>query len=179
MSSIGDSAGASLPVICGPTASGKSGLALRIAETLGASIISADSRQVYRGFDIGRPSLTSPSNGSCRTSASMSPSLMSGTALRSGQRRFPGGWRPLRPQGGGRSWSGGRASTCVRCSSRFLTNRRWTRGDARLCASCWRACPLRTFHRWTEAIDPARASLGRSQRERAIEVALIHRASHQ
>lgn len=42
-----------LIVICGPTASGKSGLALTIAERLKSVILSADSRQVYRGFDIG------------------------------------------------------------------------------------------------------------------------------
>ncbi|MEP6693849.1 MAG: tRNA (adenosine(37)-N6)-dimethylallyltransferase MiaA [Chloroflexota bacterium] len=39
--------------IVGPTASGKSALALRAAEALGGEIVSADSRQVYRGMDIG------------------------------------------------------------------------------------------------------------------------------
>ncbi len=42
-----------LVVICGPTATGKSGLALEIARRLDSIILSADSRQVYRGFDIG------------------------------------------------------------------------------------------------------------------------------
>ena len=43
------------PVICivGPTASGKSALAIRIATKLGGEIVSADSMQVYRGMDIG------------------------------------------------------------------------------------------------------------------------------
>jgi len=40
-------------VICGPTAGGKSSLALQLAELHNAAIISADSRQIYRGFDIG------------------------------------------------------------------------------------------------------------------------------
>ena len=40
-------------VIVGPTASGKSALAIYLAKKLGAEIISADSRQVYRGMDIG------------------------------------------------------------------------------------------------------------------------------
>ncbi len=44
---------AGLIVICGPTASGKSGLALTLAERLGSVILTADSRQVYRGFNIG------------------------------------------------------------------------------------------------------------------------------
>jgi tRNA dimethylallyltransferase len=39
--------------IVGPTASGKSALALRAAERTGGEIVSADSRQVYRGMDIG------------------------------------------------------------------------------------------------------------------------------
>jgi len=42
-----------LVVVCGPTASGKTALAIRIAEALGTEIISADSRQVYRELPIG------------------------------------------------------------------------------------------------------------------------------
>ena len=42
-----------LIVICGATASGKSGLAFTIAQRLDSIIISADSRQIYREFDIG------------------------------------------------------------------------------------------------------------------------------
>lgn len=40
-------------VICGPTATGKTDLALYLAEKFNGEIISADSRQVYRGMDIG------------------------------------------------------------------------------------------------------------------------------
>ena len=39
--------------IVGPTASGKSALALRVAERMRGEIVSADSRQVYRTMDIG------------------------------------------------------------------------------------------------------------------------------
>lgn len=42
-----------LPVIAGPTASGKSALVLSLARHVPLTVISADSRQVYRGFDIG------------------------------------------------------------------------------------------------------------------------------
>ncbi|MGH7664746.1 MAG: tRNA (adenosine(37)-N6)-dimethylallyltransferase MiaA [Gemmatimonadaceae bacterium] len=42
-----------LRVICGPTAAGKSAIALGIAARTAITIISADSRQIYRGFDIG------------------------------------------------------------------------------------------------------------------------------
>src|SRR5688572_11700445 len=40
-------------VILGPTASGKSDLALAVARATGAEILSVDSMQVYRGMDIG------------------------------------------------------------------------------------------------------------------------------
>ena len=40
-------------VIVGPTASGKSDLAIKIAGKFNSEIISADSRQIYRGMDIG------------------------------------------------------------------------------------------------------------------------------
>jgi tRNA dimethylallyltransferase len=42
-----------LLAIVGPTASGKSALAMEIARKTGAEILSADSMQVYRGMDIG------------------------------------------------------------------------------------------------------------------------------
>lgn len=40
-------------VILGPTASGKSELAVKIAKKINGEIISADSRQIYKGLDIG------------------------------------------------------------------------------------------------------------------------------
>src|SRR6266852_2770224 len=39
--------------LVGPTAVGKSAIALELARVLGAEIVSADSMQVYRGMDIG------------------------------------------------------------------------------------------------------------------------------
>lgn len=44
---------APLVVIVGPTASGKSSLAIELAEQFGGEIICADSRTVYKGMDIG------------------------------------------------------------------------------------------------------------------------------
>lgn len=42
-----------LIVIVGPTASGKTSLAIKLAKRFNGEIISADSRQIYRGMDIG------------------------------------------------------------------------------------------------------------------------------
>jgi tRNA dimethylallyltransferase len=48
-----------LVAIVGPTATGKSSIALELAADLGGEIVNADSRQIYRGMDIGtaKPSL--------------------------------------------------------------------------------------------------------------------------
>ena len=48
-----------LITICGATATGKSGLAIAIAQRLNAEIISADSRQIYREFDIATAKVSS------------------------------------------------------------------------------------------------------------------------
>lgn len=45
-------------VIVGPTASGKTALAIDIARAVGGEVISSDSRQVYRGLDIGTGKVT-------------------------------------------------------------------------------------------------------------------------
>jgi tRNA dimethylallyltransferase len=45
-------------VVAGPTASGKSNLAIRLARGFNGEIVSADSRQVYRGMDIGTGKVT-------------------------------------------------------------------------------------------------------------------------
>lgn len=47
-----------LTVITGTNASGKSGLGIELALKYGAEIISADSRQVFRGFDLGSGKVT-------------------------------------------------------------------------------------------------------------------------
>ncbi len=49
----GDAAGRRALCLLGPTASGKSRLAMRIAARLPVEIVSVDSGQVYRGMDIG------------------------------------------------------------------------------------------------------------------------------
>jgi tRNA dimethylallyltransferase len=45
-------------VICGPTATGKSDYAVKLAKEINGEIISADSCQIYRGMDIGSGKIT-------------------------------------------------------------------------------------------------------------------------
>ena len=47
-----------LIVILGPTACGKSGLGVTLAKQFHGEIVSADSRQVYRGLDLGTGKIT-------------------------------------------------------------------------------------------------------------------------
>ena len=48
-----------IPVIVGPTGSGKTGVSIAIAKEIGGEVISADSRTVYKGMDVGtaKPSM--------------------------------------------------------------------------------------------------------------------------
>ena len=50
-------------VICGATATGKSDIAIEVAQTIGAEIINADSMQLYRGMDIGTAKLPEDERG--------------------------------------------------------------------------------------------------------------------
>jgi tRNA dimethylallyltransferase len=49
---------ADLVVLLGPTAVGKTELSLRLCEQFGGEVVSADSRQIYRGMDIGTAKAT-------------------------------------------------------------------------------------------------------------------------
>jgi tRNA dimethylallyltransferase len=50
--------GGQVIVVAGPTAAGKSALAIRLAQAAGGEVINADSMQLYRGMDIGTAKLT-------------------------------------------------------------------------------------------------------------------------
>jgi len=52
-----------LITVVGPTAAGKSGLSLRLADSLGGEIVNADSMQLYRGMDIGTAKLSPAARG--------------------------------------------------------------------------------------------------------------------
>lgn len=175
MSSIDDSAASSLalPVICGPTGSGKSALALRLAEQVDAAIISADSRQVYRGFDIGtaKPSrdeqqrvphfgidVAAPDERYSAADWAASVPGWIAKARRSGR-------RPVIVGGTGFYL---RALFAPLFHEPSLTPER--RGAVREFLTEMTGEEVK---RWCDAIDPVRSTLGRAQRERAIEIALL------
>ena len=47
-----------IPIICGPTASGKSAIALRLCEITGGELLSCDSMQIYKHLDVGTAKAT-------------------------------------------------------------------------------------------------------------------------
>ncbi|MSY02064.1 MAG: tRNA (adenosine(37)-N6)-dimethylallyltransferase MiaA, partial [Actinobacteria bacterium] len=47
-----------LVVVCGATATGKSDLAIALAQEINAEIVNADSMQIYKGMDIGTAKLS-------------------------------------------------------------------------------------------------------------------------
>lgn len=179
MSSIGALAGSSLPVICGPTASGKSALALRLAERVGASIISADSRQVYRGFDIG----------TAKPDASEQASIPHfGIDVAEPDERYTAahwaesvtGWiEGIRASGRAPLIVGGTGFYLRALFDPLFEEPEMEPAQRAALRDVLSRLSAEDVRRWCEVIDPPRAALGRAQWERAIEVALLtgHRMS--
>lgn len=173
MSSTGDSAGASLPVICGPTASGKSALALRLAEHAGAAIISADSRQLYRGFDIG----TAKPDAAERARVPHFGIDVAGPD----ERYTAADWAAAVPGWIDAIRAAGRQPLLVGGTGFYLRalfsplfeepDLDPSRRDA--VREYLRALSPAEVRAWCVALDPGRAELGRAQHERAIEIALL------
>lgn len=164
-----------LRIIAGPTGAGKSALALRLAERTGAVIISADSRQVYRGFDIG----------TAKPSASERERIRhEGIDIAAPEERWSAarwataaeGWiddattrgQPVLVVGGTGLWLRALVHPLADEPSMDPARRRALQDElARLDTPALR--------RWVETLDPARAATakGRTQLLRAAEVALL------
>jgi len=166
-------AGDRVRVICGPTAAGKSGIATRLAIEYGATIISADSRQIYRGFDIGtakpgHAELTAvPHRGIDvadpveRYSASRwATDAKEWIAEAEEQRRSP--------------LIVGGTGFYIRALFEPLFDAPQLDVSRRASLAQWLdERPLSELRRWCELIDPAKARLGRVQLARVIETALL------
>jgi len=162
-----------LRIICGPTGAGKSAIAMALARTARVTIISADSRQVYRGFDIGT---AKPSDQEQRAVPHRGIDVAEPTERYSAARwaesarvwieeAHAAGRTPLVVGGAGLYL---RALTDPLFDEPPLDPARRAALDALL--SSYSLADLR---RWCERLDPARAHLGRTQLNRAIIVALL------
>lgn len=166
-------ADADLHIICGPTASGKSAIALSLAEHEPTTIISADSRQIYRRFDIGTAKPTSAERRSVphRGVDIVDPS----------QRYSAAAWAEDATRWIAETMDARRAPLVVGGTGFYLRALALPLFeepplDAQARAALARVLtPLSTpdLRRWCEQLDPARAHLGRAQLLRAIEIAVL------
>jgi tRNA dimethylallyltransferase len=160
-------------VICGPTAAGKSRVALRCVELADVDIVSADSRQLYRGFDIGT---AKPTVAERRVAPHYGIDVLDPT-----ERASAAWWATEANRWIGESIAAGRTPLVVGGTGFYLRALFGVLFDeppmdpARRAALQAQLDVLRVeeLRRWVERLDPARAHLGRTQLQRAAEVALL------
>lgn len=173
MNSIAGSDAASLRVICGPTAAGKSAIALQLAEEQGAAIISADSRQIYRGFDIGTAKPTAAERARVpHFGIDIVPPTERYSAAAWAE-AVPGWLDAARALGRTPVVVGG-TGFYLRALFHPLFEAAPLPAERRRALEAWLATlPTTELRRWCEALDPVRASLGRTQLLRAVETVLL------
>ncbi|MHB1863728.1 MAG: tRNA (adenosine(37)-N6)-dimethylallyltransferase MiaA [Gemmatimonadaceae bacterium] len=160
-------------VICGPTAAGKSAVALWLAERFGASIISADSRQIYRGFDIGT---ATPSADERQRVPHYGVDILDPTARYSAAAwaADADGWLAAVARTGREPLIVGGTGFYLRALFGPLFHEPPLDAERRRAlAGVLARLPIDDLRRWCTVLDPARAHLGRTQLLRAIEVALL------
>ena len=160
-------------MITGPTGAGKSALALALAQRLPLGIVSADSRQIYRGFDIGTAKPT-PAERACVPHLGLD-------IAEPGTRYSAAAWaadaerwmRDVRSMGREPVIVGGTGFYIRALTTPLFVEPELDPVKRRAIAAHLRTLDLAQLQRWCRALDPARAELGRAQLERAIEVAML------
>lgn len=160
-------------VICGPTASGKTAGAVMCARFADVSVVSADSRQLYRGFDIGTAK---------PTVREMLAAPHLGIDVLDPTERASAAWWADRADG----WideiaAQGRTPIVVGGTGLYLRALFGTlfeeppmhAGDRAAIQGALADHTTDELRRWVATLDPARSHLGRTQLLRAIEVALL------
>jgi tRNA dimethylallyltransferase len=174
MRSSGDLADAeALRIICGPTGAGKSALALALARIAPVTIISADSRQVYRGFDIGtaKPTASEQREVPHRAIDVVDPAERYSAARWAASVRL---WIEEARTSGRTPLVVGGAGLYLRALTEPLFDEPLLDASRRAALDAFLATlAVPELRRWCEQLDPARAHLGRTQLLRAISVALL------
>jgi tRNA dimethylallyltransferase len=162
-----------LRIICGPTGAGKSAIALDLGETVDAAIVSADSRQIYRGFDIGtaKPTLAERARVTHYGIDAVKPE----------ERYSAARWVSEAQQWIECAKSAGKEPVVVGGTGLYikaLVNPLFSAPqiDPEQRAGLERELETKSLsdlRHWCEELDPARAHLGRTQLIRAIETALL------
>ena len=173
MSSSAASDGADLRVICGPTAAGKSRLALELAARFDGMIISADSRQVYRGFDVGTAKPTPVE----RERVAHRGIDVIGPEERYSAARWVDGanrWIDEARNAGSTPVIVGGTGLYIRALASGLFAEPPLDAERRAALAAVTAqLSTEDLHRWCREVDPALAHLGRTQLLRAIEIATL------
>lgn len=160
-------------VIVGPTAAGKSGVAMQLAEARSLSIISADSRQVFQGFDVGtaKPSVADrarvPHYGIDVVAPTDDYSAHAwATDAAAWSEQATQTQRPPLIVGG--------TGFYIRALLSPLDDVPRADPARRIALLRWLdMLDGAELERWCRALDPSRADLGKTQRVRAIETALL------
>jgi tRNA dimethylallyltransferase len=162
-----------LPVIAGTTAAGKSSLAMALAGELPLTIISADSRQLYRGFDIGTAKPTAFERARvphelidvCHAAERFTAARWAAAAESAIDAALAAGRIPVIVGGTG---------LYMRALFEPLFHEPPLDADARRAlAEDLGARTTEDLRRQVAVLDPPRAHLGRTQLLRAIEVAML------
>jgi len=172
-------------VVTGPTAAGKSAVAMHLARAQNIAIISADSRQVYRQFDIGT---AKPSAADLASVPHHGIDIIEPTERYSAHAfaREATAWIAARESQHRTSLVVGGTGFYIRALVSPFDAAPDIDPDRRLALEPWLASlDADEIARWAQRLDPLRAHLGRTQRLRAIETALLagvrlgdaHRAS--
>jgi len=160
-------------VITGPTGAGKSALVMALARRVPLGIVSADSRQVYRGFDIGTAK-PSAADRACVPHAGLDiaepDTRYSAAAWAADAVRWMDDVRRL---GREPAIVGGTGFYIRALTAPLFVEPELDAQKRRDIAAHLRTLTLAQLQRWCRALDPERAGLGRAQLERAIEVVLL------
>lgn len=160
-------------MVCGPTAAGKTGLALWLAQRTDVTIVSADSRQLYRAFDIGTAK---------PTAAERSRVPHCGIdVLDPTQRASAAWWADRADEWIRESLAHDRVPLVVGGTGLYLRALFGALFDEPPLDETRRAAlqdelssrSTETLRRWVRELDPERAALGRAQLLRALEIALL------
>ena len=170
---MADSSDAPIRVICGPTAGGKTSTAVWLARLADIAIVSADSRQLYRGFDVGtakptvRENLAAPHYGI--------------DVLDPTQRASAAWWADKADGWIDEIVALGKTPIVVGGTGLYLRALFGTlfeeppmdAGDRAAIQASLADHSTEELRRWVTQLDPERAHLGRTQLLRAVEVALL------
>lgn len=162
-----------LRIICGPTAAGKSAIALSLAEATGSAIVSADSRQVYRRFDIGtaKPTADERERVPHYGIDEIDPTDRYSAARWAAD--APGWLESARAAGQSAIVCGGTGLYMKALVEPLFPAPELERGRRLALETELASQSVADLRRWCRALDPARAELGRTQLLRAIETALL------